>query len=551
MRPKNPIPAILSGLRLRPLPAQHQRVERGAHVGPSARALRPSASRSAARRRSARRARARRRSSRTPSATIFMPARISASARPRASSMPTWRLRLKRAGAGQHEIAEAAQPGERFAAAAGRAGQARQLGEPARDQRRQRVVAEPQPFDDAGGDRDDVLHRARRSRRRPRRRCRRGGSTGRGIRAARARSPPASCDAARIAVGSCARDLGREARARQHDDRMRRARLPPRSPPTCAAACSASSPLVALTITAPRRQRRATRARITARQPCDGTADTTSSASRSASASAWVTETLVGKRHVGQVDGVGAARRHLVDERAIARPEPDVVPDARRGARRAPCPSCPAPSTVTVRTTRALPARRSVPVHSRLRFDRCLKTMSAAAAAAAITAGAGLPSAYAIGGSAIDASTDPSEMYLRQPDDGGENRERRRNGERRQHREHAARGRHALAAAEPQPDRIDVADDRREPGGGRQRRAAARPARPARRSPRLWPCRAPRRARRPSTPDARITFAAPRLPLPTWRRSRAPPARQNQRERNRSDADTRQERRRPSPARSD
>ena len=45
----------------------------------------------------------------TPSATIFMPARISCSERPRASSMPTWRLRLRAAGAGQHEIAEAAQ----------------------------------------------------------------------------------------------------------------------------------------------------------------------------------------------------------------------------------------------------------------------------------------------------------------------------------------------------------------------------------------------------------------------------------------------------------
>jgi hypothetical protein len=38
--------------------------------------------------------------------------------------------------------------------------------------------------------------------------------------------------------------------------------------------------------------------------------------------------------------------------------------------------------------------------------------MNPDAAAAAITAEAGLPSAYAIGGNAIDASTDPSEMYL-------------------------------------------------------------------------------------------------------------------------------------------
>ena len=58
------------------------------------RARRPSARRSAARRRSARRARARHSSCCTPSATIFMPARMSASRRPRASSMPTCRLRL-------------------------------------------------------------------------------------------------------------------------------------------------------------------------------------------------------------------------------------------------------------------------------------------------------------------------------------------------------------------------------------------------------------------------------------------------------------------------
>src|SRR5438093_393737 len=64
------------------------------------------------------------------------------------------------AGAREHQIAETAQAGERFASAASRARQARQLGEAARDERRQRVVSESQTFDDAGGDRDDVLERA-------------------------------------------------------------------------------------------------------------------------------------------------------------------------------------------------------------------------------------------------------------------------------------------------------------------------------------------------------------------------------------------------------
>ena len=109
------------------------------------RALRPSASRSAARRRSARRARARRRSCRTPSATIFMPARISASGRPRASSMPTWRLRLRLPVHVSTRSPRPLEPGERLAAAAGGAGQPRHLGQPARDQRRQRVVAEASP----------------------------------------------------------------------------------------------------------------------------------------------------------------------------------------------------------------------------------------------------------------------------------------------------------------------------------------------------------------------------------------------------------------------
>ena len=62
-------------------------------------------------------------------------------------------------GARQHEIAEAAQTRQRFAPAAGGAGQPRHLRQAARDQRGQRVVAEAEPLDDAGGNRDDVLQR--------------------------------------------------------------------------------------------------------------------------------------------------------------------------------------------------------------------------------------------------------------------------------------------------------------------------------------------------------------------------------------------------------
>ncbi len=61
---------------------------------------------------------------------------------------------------GQHEVAQAAQAGQRFAPAALGAGEPRDLGQPARDERRHRVVPEPQAFDDARGDGDDVLQRA-------------------------------------------------------------------------------------------------------------------------------------------------------------------------------------------------------------------------------------------------------------------------------------------------------------------------------------------------------------------------------------------------------
>ena len=49
---------------------------------------------------------------------------------------------------------------ERERRAAARDGEARDLGEAARDERGARVVAEAEPVDRAGGDRDDVLQRA-------------------------------------------------------------------------------------------------------------------------------------------------------------------------------------------------------------------------------------------------------------------------------------------------------------------------------------------------------------------------------------------------------
>ena len=124
------------------------------------RARRPSGWRWAVRCRSAPRAPATARVVFTPSATIFMPARMSCSRRPRASSSADVAVAAEPSRARQHEVAEAAQAGGRLPAASGGAGQPRDFGQAARDQRRQRVVSQPESFDHAGGDRDDVLHRA-------------------------------------------------------------------------------------------------------------------------------------------------------------------------------------------------------------------------------------------------------------------------------------------------------------------------------------------------------------------------------------------------------
>ena len=62
-----------------------------------------------------------------------------------------------RAGAGQQQIAQAGQAGDRFGPAAEGGHAARQLGQAARDQGGAGVLAEPGAGDDPGGDGDDVL----------------------------------------------------------------------------------------------------------------------------------------------------------------------------------------------------------------------------------------------------------------------------------------------------------------------------------------------------------------------------------------------------------
>ena len=111
--------------------------------------------------------------------------------------------------------------------------------------------------------------------------------------------------------------------------------------------------------------------------------------------------------------------------------------------------------------------------------------MSVAAANAATTAGAGLPVTYALGGSASVASTDPSEMYFVTQTVTAKMARAGTMAARRQDREDAAGGGDALAAAEAEPHRVDVADDRRQTGGRRRRRLIADVLGQASRSARL------------------------------------------------------------------
>ena len=65
-----------------------------------------------------------------------------------------------RAGAGEHQIAEAGQAHQRLGAGAQRLAEAAEFGKGAGGQRGQRAGAELAPGDDAGGDGEHVLDRA-------------------------------------------------------------------------------------------------------------------------------------------------------------------------------------------------------------------------------------------------------------------------------------------------------------------------------------------------------------------------------------------------------
>ncbi len=398
----------------------------------------------------------------TPSATIFMPARISGSERPRASSMPTWRLRLRLPVHVSTRSPSPLKPAgvSRWPPAAQR--QPRDFREAARDERRQRVVAEAEPFDDAGRDGDDVLQRAadldaddvrrpvepeertaefrlhefHRVRRRATRRA--------------------------TAVGSWLRDFDGEARARQHDDRSIAAGLlgddlghPQQR--------LGLEPLGRADDGGVRRQMRRGRPH---HRPAAVRRD---------------------RRHdqFGAVQRVGerTARR---DRRRAARGPADTprwrragqcrrraprrAPTAARrdrcarDGRRAPCPSCPR------RVPRLAASCAGTRAGVRFRPRRARHSNDAEQSREATSrwrrsTGVGTPVAYRRSAAVSAAARRTDRNISGQPRANDEHDDAPQPARAARAPRSAARRRDALAAAKPQPDRIDVADNRREARG--------------------------------------------------------------------------------------
>ena len=95
-----------------------------------------------------------------PSATWCMPATISASSRPRPSSIPTWRLRERSPVQVSTRSPMPARPRKVSGSAPIATAEARDLAQPARHDGGARVLAEAQAVADADRDRDHVLQRA-------------------------------------------------------------------------------------------------------------------------------------------------------------------------------------------------------------------------------------------------------------------------------------------------------------------------------------------------------------------------------------------------------
>ena len=97
----------------------------------------------------------------TPSATICMPLTISSSDLTLPELEAHGAVAALRAGTGGHHVADPGQSAEGQHPATQCDAEAAQLGQPPGDQHRSRVLPEPQPVADAGGDRHHVLRRPR------------------------------------------------------------------------------------------------------------------------------------------------------------------------------------------------------------------------------------------------------------------------------------------------------------------------------------------------------------------------------------------------------
>ena len=139
---------------------------------------------------------------RTPSATMRVPSRISCSGRPCASSTPTRRLRLGALVQVSTRSPRPASP-DSVSRCAPAAHASRDISASPRVMSPGlRVVAQPQPFDQAGGDGNHVLQRAADLDARHVARAVEPEVRARGTPAARRPRPPASRDATAMAVGS-------------------------------------------------------------------------------------------------------------------------------------------------------------------------------------------------------------------------------------------------------------------------------------------------------------------------------------------------------------
>ena len=242
----------------------------------------------------------------------------------------------------------------------------------------------------------------------------------------------------------------------------------------------------------------------------------------SARSRSWVTETVAGSVTSGRYTTLARRARHVVDDASDRAPTAGRRGRPGSGARPAPYPNFPLRAPQRRRHQARAPSRRSVPARRRTRLPRCRKRMSTEAAHAAVSVAVEYPVAYAIGGRAIVASTDPRDTYLRRPrrrekhprTPAARPRASARKTRRTRWRRLFLPGTEATPGrcgrrSRPTPQRPATLAVAAQPHGQRDARGALRDVEHATSTP----------AR---TPEARSTFAAPMLPLPMRRRSSAP-----------------------------